>query len=396
MAATPDGSTVFFTSCEKLSDDSTAVSDGEHSCTETAQGQDLYSYDTGTGDLTDLTVDSNVGDEKGAAVQGVLGASDDGSYVYFAANGVLASGATAGNCRIGSSEGSCNLYVAHGGVVTFVASLTRSSSLWVPGKFGTGEQRASRVAASGSSLLFPSRQNLTGYDSTCGSESCHELFRYNATGEELTCVSCNPTGLPPTRSAGFGTDRGFLHDSLSTPFLTRNLSADGNRAFFETEDALLPGDTNGVNDVYEWEAKGTGGCESESQNGGCLALISSGTSPDPSYFADASANGDHAFFFTSQRLVPSDRDELVDIYDAGVGAGLASQNESLPPPCSGIACQGAAAPAPGQPSAGSGSVSGPGNFHPRHSRKCAKSKHKPNCHKAHKKKKPKHSHGGSK
>ena len=53
-------------------------------------------------DLTDLSPDSNPGEER-AAVQGcVLGASEDGSYVYFVANGVLGDGAAHG-----ASTGDC-------------------------------------------------------------------------------------------------------------------------------------------------------------------------------------------------------------------------------------------------------------------------------------------------
>ena len=53
-------------------------------------------------DLTDLSVDSNPGEER-AAVQGsVVGASEDGSFVYFVANGVLGDGA-----EHGASTGNC-------------------------------------------------------------------------------------------------------------------------------------------------------------------------------------------------------------------------------------------------------------------------------------------------
>jgi hypothetical protein len=68
--------------------------------------------------------------------------------------------------------------------------------------------------------------------------------------------------------------------------------------------------------VYEWEAYGEGSCASIAQDGGCLYLISSGTSSEQSYFGDASANGNDVFFFTRQALAPTDDDDLVDVYDA--------------------------------------------------------------------------------
>jgi len=382
-AVTPNGSEAFFTSCEKLTDDSTAVSPSESGCDPDSNfnkfgtGLDLYAYDTGLGQLTDLSIDSNVGDAKGADVVGVLDASSDGSYVYFTANGVLAPGASAGNCQNSevNTPRACNLYLAHGGTVTFVARVAQSDS----GSMGGEENwagfmriaRTSRVADDGT-LLFSSTNSLTGYNNA----ETNEFFRYVPTTEQLTCVTCNPAGLPPKGEPSLVSNHsgGGLFDSPGgVPFLTRNLSANGKRVFFQTTDALLPTDTNGNSgcpivrqsnhsclDVYEWEAKGEGSCESESQNGGCLYLISSGRSPDPSYFLDASTNGDDVFFFTPQQLVPGDHDALVDVYDASAGGGLASQHELTPPTCDSSACI-VNPPPPAPQSLSSSSFSGPGN-----------------------------------
>ena len=71
------------------------------------------------GVLTDLTADSNLKDENGAEVLGLVTASEEGSYVYFVANGVLAPGARKGNCKLEEREApvvggrSCALYVVH-------------------------------------------------------------------------------------------------------------------------------------------------------------------------------------------------------------------------------------------------------------------------------------------
>jgi hypothetical protein len=397
---TPDGSKAFFTSCEKLTDDSTAISPPGSECNPDSNfnkfgtGLDLYSYDTGSGQLTDLSVDSNVSDAKGADVVGVLDASSNGSYVYFAANGVLAPGASAGNCQNSPVNASlaCNIYLAHGGTVTFVARLSEGGSAWSDGEnnldgFRT-VARTSRVADDGT-LLFGSTSSLTGYDNTetnpedCGQtykpgetfyvpgERCAEFYRYAPTTEQLTCITCNPAGLAPKGEPSLVSDHsggGLFTGPGGAPFLTRNLSANGKRVFFQTSDTLLPADTNGSSgcpihscmDVYEWEAKGEGSCESESENGGCLYLISSGKSPDPSYFLDASTNGDDVFFFTPQQLVPGDKDQLEDVYDASVGGGLASQHELTPPTCESTACA-ANPPPPAAQSLSSASFSGPGN-----------------------------------
>jgi hypothetical protein len=400
---TPDGSKVFFLSCEKLTDDSTAASNGEDTCIRTEegeplQGSDLYVYDVESGELTDLTVDSNVGDPFGAAVAAPAnfhGISEDGSYVYFFANGVLAPGASPGNCwSDGSRE--CNLYVYHGGATTFIAHIHPE-----------GE---SRVSADGSKLLFATKASLTGYDNVgpCGNGgtvlNCQEYFRYSAPEEKLLCVTCVPAGIPPSGGPRLGLTTGgdFVFGSPASGGPPRIFSADGNRFFFDSFDALLPGDTNGVRDVYEWEAKGEGSCQSESQDGGCLYLISSGTDPVESGLLDASKSGDHVFFLTEQQLVPGDEDHLYDVYDAGVGAGLSSQHALAPPTCASTACQ-ANPPPPPDPSLASAAYSGAGNAHQRSkARRCPKGKRKVrsggkvHCQKASKQRKRHTNRGGSK
>ena len=370
MAATPSGSQVFFTSCQQLTDDSTAVSTAAVECTSSKQGQDLYRYDVGSGVLTDLTSEalsdpSTAKATHGAAVQGVLGTSADGSYVYFVANGVLAPGASPGNCNgaMASTEPSaCNLYLWHDGTVTFIARQDALSSLgletsdslnWQPTSTATNGvlvAKSSRVTPDGLILMFRSQERLTSYDNqplepgTCAMPfsfnlrpSCEEIYRYEAGSSHLACVSCDPSGAPPTGNATLQSIR-TLTTAPENPasILTRNLSADGSRVFFESPDALVPQDTNGQRDVYEWEQGGSGSCHNQA---GCLFLLSTGQSPDPAYFADASANGNDAFFFTSQPLVGQDQDQIVDIYDARVEGGLASQNPPPVTPCSGDGCR---------------------------------------------------------
>jgi hypothetical protein len=113
----------------------------------------------------------------------------------------------------------------------------------------------------------------------------------------------------------------------------------------------VPQDANGQADVYEWEREGTGSCEHagasfNERDGGCLYLISTGESAEPSYFGDASANGEDVFFFTRQSLVGQDRDNNVDIYDARVDGGIAAQNPPPPASCAGEGCLGPVAAAP--------------------------------------------------
>ena len=91
------------------------------------------------------------------------------------------------------------------------------------------------------------------------------------------------------------------------------------RLFFNSTDALVPQDTNGVADVYEYEPPNTvsepppnDSCTTSAPTynaakEGCVSLISSGQSASESAFADASENGDDVFFVTDSKLVSEDR-----------------------------------------------------------------------------------------
>jgi hypothetical protein len=384
MAANPEDSEVYFTSCEKLTEDSTAASTVESSaCTETSQGQDLYAYDVISGTLSDLTVDHNAADPLGAAVQGVLGQGESaagGTYVYFVANGVLAAGASPGDCHgVHAEEGTtCNLYVWHGGAgappggsVSFVTELEAGEASlgslgWYPEYLSqTHFEKTSRVTPDGKVLLFTSQRPLTAYDSAGHAQ----LYRYDAGNGQLSCVSCNPTAPASVSSPSLRSISTTSNQPSPTPFLTRNLSADGAQVFFESEEALLPQDTNGVQDVYEWEAEGVGTCQGSSEgvdgaSGGCLYLISTGRSAQPSYFADAGAGGEDVFFFTSQSLVAQDQDQLVDVYDARADGGIVEQNATPPAPCEGEACRGAGSTTPVVGTPSSATITGTGNLAP--------------------------------
>jgi sugar lactone lactonase YvrE len=377
--ATPDGSFAFFTSSGKLTNDANTGP--------TEEGNDLYRYDTENAELIDIAPDGT--DPNGAEVQGLLGTSDDGSYVYFVANGKFGSAPGVGDCKgsnSGNSIGTCNLYLWHEGAISFIAQL--SGSIDIGYDFGgdadnwtsapVSVDKPARVTADGQTLLFRSQRQLGAYDN----HKTYEVYRYQVGDPGPACISCNPTGLAPV---GPATLRSLQKPIKTIPSpastLTRNLSADGNRVFFETPDKLIASDVNGeggceflskesgssgprtCQDVYEWEAEGAGSCESDDQNGGCLYLLSSGTSPAPSYFADADVKGDNAFFFTLDSLVAQDTDHIVDIYDARVGGGIASQNQPPPPdPCpSAEACKGSVTTPPATQSPGSSSFSGPGN-----------------------------------
>ena len=151
-----------------------------------------------------------------------------------------------------------------------------------------------------------------------------EAYLYSAATGELVCASCNPSGEPATSGAIIeGAEQSIQR-------LSRNLSDDGRRVFFNTEEALVPQDVNSREDTYEYDAAT-----------GEVALISPGTERVGPPFPDASASGNDVFFLTRQQLVGIDKDEAIDVYDARVGGGLASQNPPpSAPPCTGEGCRG--------------------------------------------------------
>jgi hypothetical protein len=348
-------------------------------------GNDLYLYEPATETLEDLTALEG-GD--GAEVQGVLGASENGSRVYFAANGVLdgAEKALPGDCHtakphdaMSSLTGNCNLYLWQEGVGTSLVARLRGSDAvnWAATPLAVFEgQKTSFTTPDGGTLLFRSREQLTAYEN----EGSPELYRFAIGDAEIRCVSCLPGGEAPLVGPSLGSIRFPQIAPLEGAALaSRNLSADGSKAFFETTEALVPADTNGAVgcslvgltpaclDVYEWEAPGSGECEESGPafnllNGGCLYLISTGKSESPSFFADASRSGDDVFFFTRDQLVGQDQDELQDVYDAPAGGGLGPQNPVFKVPCeSNESCHGPIQTPPAEQSAGTEAFVGPRN-----------------------------------
>jgi hypothetical protein len=302
--ATADGSQVFFTSKEKLTDDSTASVSPEEA--------DLYDYDLDTGVLTDVTP------VPGADVVAVQGISGDGAYMYFTADGALTAGATAG---------ASNLYVMHEGQIKFVAI---TGDLYGRGNYA--------ISPSGRYLEMLTSAQLTGFESA----GMAEIYVYDAQAGTLSCASCDPAGQPPTESVGLADGAGGL---LSNHYARTML--DNGRAFFETSQALVPTDTNGQKDVYEWED-------------GHALLISSGLGATPSLLEEVSASGDDVFFDTGDQLVPRDKDALVDLYDARVGGGFTGPpSESV---CVGTGCQGVPPTPPIFATPPSATYNGVGNF----------------------------------
>jgi hypothetical protein len=336
-------------------------------------GGSLYEFDTAKG-LAGEPASTPVA----AAFEGLVATSEDMSRVYF-----LSSEAIGGEGEAGER----NLYLREGGEKIFIATLpdsTIGAYRYQDGSisqydFGVGGPVSNgngvRATVDGSHLAFVSPGELTGYDNTDASGDGLrdlEVYLYDAGTDHLACISCNPSGSRP---------EGRLFSNNGSPevrrvsahmapgqnqfFAPRTLSADGNRLFFDSFEALLPRDTNGKGDVYEWQRAGSQSeCDEMGaelyvpSSGGCLSLISSGQSPSDSEFADASPGGSDVFIRTSSSLVSQDPGQ-VDVYDARIDGGL-PQPVGPPAACEGEACQGPLA-APNDPTPASSAFEGVGN-----------------------------------
>ncbi len=314
----------------------------------TASTDGRYAYYTEAGELWRFDVQDETRIELAGAeggVQGVVGTNasgTDGAYLYFVAQEAL-SGAGSNSAGQAPVKGQDNLYgyvpQSDGSSrLVFVGALSTAAD-WTP-QLG---KRVASLTPDGHALTFVSSYNLTGR--RYAGEGSEQVYAYDASDGSLVCASCRP------QASG-----GHMEVSESLVYSYRRISADGDRVFFVSTAPLVARDVNGVQDVYEWERDGSGGCE---ESTGCVYLLSNGVE-GAAYFMDASVSGDDAFIITRQRLVPEDQNENTDLYDARVD-GYQSVS---PPLCSGTACQGAPEPAPIFATPASVTFAGVGNFPP--------------------------------
>jgi hypothetical protein len=218
------------------------------------------------------------------------------------------------------------------------------------------------------------------------------VFLYDTANATLRCVSCNQSGARPNAlldrehaGEGYGplVDRrlvwgregrehwlagnipGWTAQTLVSALFQPRYLSDQGRLYFNSPDRLVTAASNGKEDVYEYEPSGVGGCQSAT--GGCVSLLSGGSSDRESAFLEATPDGSNVFLLTEARLLPQqDTDTAFDIYDARE-CSEASPCLTPPPeseaPCGETeTCRPAepSQPIPGGPG-GTAIFSGPGN-----------------------------------
>lgn len=347
----------------------------------------LYAYD----------VEDEHSEQLAEGVEGTLpGASEDGAYVYYVSDK--------------------NLYVDHHEgakwMQTFIAALSAGDKNdWdvnLPGL-------TARVSPNGQWLAFMSQHSLTGYDNldAVSGNADEEVYLFDAArsvsenvpdiADNPLCASCDPTGARP-HGIEYHQDGGSVENiplaggddfwppttwlaanipgwtpyRLQEAFYQSRYLSNSGRLFFNSADTLVPKDVNGREDVYEFEPAGVGSCAStvstgsvvfDGAAGGCVGLISSGTSSEESAFLDASETGDEAFFLTTAKLTSQDTEGGLSVWDARVcepenGNPCIESSQEEPPACE---TESECRPAPAdQPAiygpAGSATFSGFGNL----------------------------------
>ena len=278
----------------------------------------------------------------------VVNISADGSHVYFVSEQQLDGGK--------GTVGQPNMYVWSAGSTEYITTVAQSDlqqtsgvlnglpglAHWTTPPVVSAEPSgtlqnpgadSSRTTPDGQFLIFESRAQLLTYDN--GDRT--EIYRYDAVERELSCVSCNHAVAQPAHDAQLQ-----ALDRLRATVVLHNLSEDGKRVFFETEEALVPEDINGINDVYEWH---------EEAGAGSVALISSGRSganpgpqtsnltPHPNVLFSITPSGADVFFSAPEDLVPGAGENGTQaIYDARVDGGFAAP--LVPDPCREEGCKG--------------------------------------------------------
>ncbi len=246
------------------------------------------------------------------------GMSDSGNSFYFFAE---------------SSPGfpQAGTYLWDEGTIHFVAAMESPLTVYAAGVGASGQVN---VSPDGRTLAFVTSQSVNG--GPVGLEEGSErlsLYVYDEANETFACASCMPTGQTSVSSAQIEPAAAYAFAYPYMELRPRFLSSDGQRLFFGTADPLVAQDTNGVEDVYEYDIPTKQ-----------LSLLSTGTGSAGAWLATMDAEAKNVFIATSQSLLPVDTDTLVDLYDVRVDGGFPQPHVQAG--CVGDECQGTPSAAP--------------------------------------------------
>jgi hypothetical protein len=359
ISVSNDGSHVFFVASDVLSSHPNAAGK-----TPGAGQPNLYVRDTRNGETTfvatlappDVTTCNPT---CGASVPtGLVGSADvsrpaysgpDGTVFVFTSSGdltgesqtpttMLSSSVAAGEhkLQVGSTEG---FLVGHTIAIDSGAQEELETVESVDGPTELTVSEYGPALVNGLTNEHPAGAGVSGVNA--------EVYRYSATDDSLTCLSCTQPGVLETSGASLGEVAG---GSYAPSGHVAQMSEDGTRIFFQSPDPLLPGMPGAVTNktfpptnLYEWDA-GRVYLISEAVNGG-------------STFDGTTPSGDDAFFSTRAPLTPEAVPGYQHIFDARVDGGF-TRESSVKSPCAQEPCRNLAVPPSSSPVPASESSSG--------------------------------------
>ncbi len=351
IGMTPDGSKVFFTSNEQLTEEDKDTSTDLYMWSEAGEKVGHPLTLISKGDNSGIKGEPGNTDECAATWVAKCDVVPYSGYAYswltggVGGNGISDSPIAAnGDIYFYSPEqldgnqgivGRENLYDYRNGEVQFVATLNSEQKCETT---GFGEQICSegpivrmQVTPDDSHMAFVTASPLTPYDNA----GHLEMYSYSPSSGAISCDSCNPDGQPATADVRASQDGLFQTD-------------DG-RTFFSTTEALVSQDTDEAEDVYEYVdgrpqliTPGTGTSlppqGEEIGNGKGVNLVSIS---ETAGLVGVSADGTDVYFSTYDSLVPEDHNgDFLKFYDARSGGGFA-QPTPVPPCSAAEECHGA-------------------------------------------------------
>jgi hypothetical protein len=264
VALSPDGSRVYFVAAGVLSE-------GEGGGAAPVQGaENLYVYDTRTGKPA-FVLDLCSGPERSGSV----------------------------------SDSQCP------GDLEAGVAMRNDSQLWAP---TLSENHEAQTTPDGRFLVFSSYGQLISTGPERDADTARDVYRYDAQTGRLQRVSIGESGFDANgNNSAFDASipATFFTGSLQQQYElgSRAISEDGSTITFSTSEPLSPAAINGRQDVYVWHE-------------GRVAMISSGSATEPDGVVGITPSGHDVFFATVAGLVPGDTDGLLDIYDARVSGGF--------------------------------------------------------------------------
>jgi hypothetical protein len=246
--ASSDGLRVFFTTSERLVPG------------DTDNARDVYLR---TGGATTLISTGPAGGN-GDADADITGITDDGTLAFFVTNEQLTSADQDTSFDIYSRSDTTTELISTG-----------------PG-VGNGPHTAvfNGASADGSEVVFTTSEQMDVADTDLRPDI------YMRTAGTTSLVSIGPNG-------GNGAIDPIFFD----------ISTDGTKVFFETNESLVTADTDSAADVYE-------------RDGSTTALVSAGgVASNAANYAGSSADGSRVFFETDESLSGADVDSVSDVYE---------------------------------------------------------------------------------